>query len=179
VRRIAFLAAFIWFSLLPGIQTASAREPEGHLSFDFFWRDNDSTDEPRTAGPAGQLRIGIRPVVGLTGASLTVSAPRGISITPLIPSNAVFEILPPERETDSMRTTLGTLESGALLVLEFEIEPPAGGGGIASFLVEGTTTGGRPVREAVGVAVGRPGSRAIPRHGAMEFPAAPRSSKEE
>jgi hypothetical protein len=71
-----------------------------------------------------------------------------------------------------------TLEAGlgaipARSVLQFSFRPSGhqARGGVVSFILEGKTADGVPVRDAISVAVGHPGERPVRRHGALEFPA--------
>ncbi len=135
--------------------SALAIEPDGRVAFRFSWPDGWDGDAPR-------LRLSLTAVTQLSDAHLVAKIPPGIGLS--VRNGAGGGAWPDEG------LALGSLAAGRSIVVEFDVQKPVRGGGIVSFVLEGTAEG-RAVSEGVGVSVGVPGTEPTLRNGAVEFPA--------
>ena len=174
--RAARWAAFFATCLILTGPHAGATEPEGHVRLRPSWI------ESRASGvgvDARILGITIEAVVPLTGVVLTAEFP------PDVPARAVSSswdaaIEPPSSEFPGpIRLEFGDLDSHDPRRVDLEVPPArARGGCMASFIVTARRADGREIREAVGIPCGRSSGVRTPRHGAIEFSAAPARERE-
>ena len=154
--------------ILPGLailvvltlcSTASASEPDGRVAFRYDWPDKDANGET-----APRLRLTVTAFVDLVEARLDAALPKDIGLNVRAAGRA------PARWPEK-GLAVGDLSAGQTIVIDLDVTKPAGGGGIVGFTLQ-ATSGGRTVREGVGVSVGEPGTAPTLRNGAVEFPAA-------
>ncbi len=145
--------------LIPSQPPLRAGEPDGFIRIRPLWFDGRD-----------DLMVRIDPVVPLAGARLILSVPDAVTVTPKEPFATGLR---PVHSVPGMRQLaldMGSAASG--LTLDLELVVPPGGGGIATFIVEGRTADGRAFSEGIGVALGRSERGDLARDGAIEYPAA-------
>jgi hypothetical protein len=168
-RWAGFFVIFLIVVSLP----LGAVEPEGFFRLRTTWIEAGVPVAYQPGTAERSTRLEIAPVTGVDSSRITILVPEVVALR-FEPSWAeVVEEMPPQDGRRSYRLVLGTLPAGAPVRIDLEFRPPADGGGIVSFLVEGTTVDGRPVRDAAGWSVGHPGPRPVLRHGAVEYPLVP------
>ena len=130
----------------------SATEPEGRVAFRYEWVGDKA--EP---GLPRKLRVSVTALVPLDEARIEATAPSG--------TEKLLTAWPPEG------LAIGGFAAGTSSVIELDVFEPPKGGEILTLSVRALEKG-VPVREAVGIPVGTPGTEPKLRHGAVEFPAA-------
>ena len=130
---------------------AWGREPDGRVAFHYEWVGDKA--EP---GLPRKLRVSITALVPLDEARIEAAAPSGPA--------KLLTAWPPEG------LAIGGFAAGTSSVIELDVVEPPKGGEILTLSVRAVEKG-VPVREAVGIPVGRPGVVPTLRHGAVEFPA--------
>lgn len=161
--------------LLGAIGATAAIEPDGPVAFRPIWSEPDpASREAELRGPGTELRIDVTPGVEMARASLEVRLPPGVA--GVSSGTADASTVRTEIEADGttvLHVALGDLVAGAARVLRFRLRLDRVEGAVATFAVHGTAVDGTPVRDAVGVVVGVPGTAPRSRHGAFEFRAVP------
>lgn len=144
-----------------------ATEPDGSIELRPEW--HASSQGGRV------LDLGIRPGLALRNAILIVEVPSGAELlgAPIGVGGATPEDTIEADGTRRLRVTLGDIAPAELRVIRFAFSHPPDTGAIVSIRVEGVGDDG-PISEAVGVSVGRPGTPARRRHGAVEYRAVSR-----
>lgn len=162
--------------LLAGIASAPAAEPDGAVRFTFRWSEPDRGARAEAlAGPGAVLHLDIGPYADLRDVELDVRVPPGVEVRPFA---ADVDDAGVRSRVDGDGTTVwtvpvGAVPRGATASLRFACRLAGEPGAVASFFVRGTDAAGRPVADAAGVAVGRPGAEPARRHGALEYLAVP------
>lgn len=166
-------AGFSVFVLIAALVPIGATEPEGFFRLRTTWIEGGEpvSHQPRTTERTARFQLA--PVGDVTSARVTVLVPSEIQARFRGPWEEAVRELPPVDGRRAFRLDLGALGSGEAIRIGIGFSPPGDGGGIVSFVVDGTTPQGRPVREAVGWSVGHPGPQPLRRHGAVEFPIVP------
>jgi hypothetical protein len=154
VRKRAFPGLLILAALVLS-SSVLALEPDGRVAFRFSWPDGRDADAPR-------LRLSLTAVTELADARLVAKIPAGIGLA--LRDGTGGAAWPDDG------LAIGSLAAGRSIVVEFDVQKPARGGGIVSFVLEAVSDG-RAVSEGVGVSVGTPGTQPTLRNGAVEFPA--------
>ena len=163
-------AGFFVTILIVASLPLGAIEPEGFFRLHTTWIEAGVPVAYQPDTDRRSTRLEIAPVTGVDSSRITILVPEVVTVQ-FEPSWAeAVEELPPQDGRRSYRLELGALTAGAPVRIGLEFRPPTEGGGIVSFLVEGTTVDGRPVRDAAGWSVGHPGPRPVLRHGAAEYP---------
>ena len=130
--------------------------------------------EPEWDEAGEVLSLSIIPDLTLANAVFRLESPETIVLEPTAgPFQDRFRERPANGEIRILESGLGEIPERLVLRLSFRPSGHQVQGGVVSFILEGETASGDPVREAIGVAVGHPGERAVRRHGALEFPAVP------
>jgi len=147
---------------------AAASEPYGHVLLQADWRDDG-----QAAGPGvRRLRLSLQASVPLDDAELTVTLPASFAVKAVEPTwDDKFHAIPASGSQRAIRAPLDRLDAEKWLNLEFELVLPSQGGGVISFSVEGRTSKGRRVRDAIGLVARDSGSSGVLRLDAVEFPA--------
>jgi hypothetical protein len=144
----------------------SATEPDGHLRLRTEWVQSASG-----RGPA-IVRLSIHSLVPLDELTLTVSTPLELAVRPLTGSGGTeFRAGPAAPDRRAIRASLARFNTATPSTLDFELILSPGAHGILEFIVEGRDSGGKTVRNAIGVAAGEPPATGVHRLGAIEFPA--------
>src|SRR5262245_11433175 len=107
-------------------------------------------------GQTRKLRVSVTALVPLDDARIEAAAPSG--------TDKLLTAWPAEG------LALGGFAAGTSSVIELDVLEPDKGGEVLTLSVRALEKG-VPVREAVGIPVGRPGVTPTLRHGAAEFPA--------
>lgn len=150
---LAILAALTLGSPAPAV------EPDGRVAFRYEWIDATEHNQGAT-----KLRVSVTAFVDLVEAQLDATLPAGIDLSVRASGHA------PSR-WPARGMPIGELKAGQTIVVDLDVAKPLQGRGIVEFVVQ-AMSGGLPVREGVGVPVGKPGTAPIERNGAAEFPAA-------
>jgi len=172
LRKLAIWTGLAACFLLVVVQLASATEPDGYVRIRCDRLDIAPQVDPEDGRHITSLRLAIQSVIPLTEAKLDVTAPRSVQIRPLTsPEDSPLNFVSSDEDAQRMRVRFEHLDPASPVHIVIQFEWPSDGGGIASFVVEGEAANGRHIREAVGVAIGHPGTKSLQRVGAEEFPA--------
>ena len=146
---------------------APAHEPDGRVAFRYEW------SAPHEAASPSTLRLTLTLHAGLQGIRLGASIPPATAVRVVSARTAGGSAVAggPGGAWPPDGLHLGDLPSGAIVILDLAVTPPAAGGGILAFGLD-ASAGSVPVHEGVGVPVGTPGTPPVLRNGAAEFPAA-------
>ena len=118
------------------------------------------------------LNLTILPDRSLVNATLRLEIPETLVLEPAVgPFRDRFHERADREGFRILEAVLGDLPARSALSLSFRPSGHHARGGVVSFILEGETEQGDPVREAIGVVVGHPGVRPDRRHGALEYPA--------
>ena len=158
-----FLVLLAAFAIVPFV---SATEPDGHLELRTVWLQKDADRG------SWVVRLSIRPLVTLDDASLTVTSPVDVALSPLAPTvEGEFAVVAAAQDRHAIRAGLRPLDMTVPSTVDFELILSPGGYGILEFIVEGRDSNGRIVRNAIGLALGESPPGRVRRLGAIEFPA--------
>jgi len=170
--------ALIVFSFLVILHLPGATEPDGNIRLRALWVAPASSQG--TPDPGRKiLRVEVEALVPLSDCLLTATFPQAAPARLMTP--------PPESDGPSFFPSqtgriipirIGSIATRASHSFRFDIEIPETGGGFASILVTGRDARGRQVSEAAKIVIGSPGPAEVPRHGAIEFPAASKGKSE-
>jgi hypothetical protein len=149
--RLGRLSTLLFVSML-AVSQGGANEPDGRTILRYAW-----AGAPGAHGGTRVLRLSITAATSLRDLRIKLEGLQAFRLKP--------------RTFSGSEKALGDLEKGESASLEFDVLVPAAGGGIASFVIEGTAGNDRPFKEGIGVPIGTPGAVPALRAGAAEFPA--------